>query len=97
MPWSPTQAFPHPLANIRSTSLDKKITNYLSYILLEELIWEGLGDTINSFRRKTLGLPKINRSSGPNLVSRLAIPYTYCWYAFLRLQVILLRLLGLPH
>ncbi|KAJ6085371.1 hypothetical protein N7499_005000 [Penicillium canescens] len=50
MPWSPTQAFPHPLANIQSTSLDKKITNYLSYILLEELIWEGLGDTINSFR-----------------------------------------------
>ncbi|KAJ5765727.1 hypothetical protein N7520_005286 [Penicillium odoratum] len=65
MPWSPTQAFPHPLANIQSSSLEAKITNYLSYMLLEELIWEGLGDTINAFRHKTLG--------------RLGIPYTYCW------------------
>ncbi|KAJ5298272.1 uncharacterized protein N7443_006392 [Penicillium atrosanguineum] len=74
MPWSPTQAFPHPLANIQSSSLGEKITNYLSYMLLEELIWEGLGYTINSFRRKTLGLPQIDRSSGPNLVARLGIP-----------------------
>lgn len=81
MPWSPTQAFPHPLANMQSSSLGTRFTNYLSYMLLEELIWEGLGDTINSFRRQTLGLPYIDRSSGPNLVSRLQIPYTYCWHA----------------
>ncbi|KAJ6107463.1 hypothetical protein N7523_008786 [Penicillium sp. IBT 18751x] len=48
-------------------------------MLLEELIWKGLGSTINSFRRETLSLPQIDRSSGPNLVSRLGIPYTYCW------------------
>lgn len=41
MPWSPTTAFPHPLANIASTNMEAGMTNYLSYILVEMLTWQG--------------------------------------------------------
>uniref|UniRef100_A0A0D2Y9P7 Uncharacterized protein n=1 Tax=Fusarium oxysporum (strain Fo5176) TaxID=660025 RepID=A0A0D2Y9P7_FUSOF len=41
MPYSPTQAFPHPLANIKQSNLDPKLTNYLSYGMVETLTWQG--------------------------------------------------------
>jgi sterol 3beta-glucosyltransferase len=41
MPWSPTRAFPHPLANIQNTSTDPKLANYLSYSLVQVLLWQG--------------------------------------------------------
>lgn len=41
MPWSPTQAFPHPLANIQSTDAEHNVTNFLSYALVEMLTWQG--------------------------------------------------------
>lgn len=42
MPWSPTRAFPHPLANIQNTTTDPKLANYLSYGLVQCLTWQGL-------------------------------------------------------
>ncbi|KAJ5968963.1 UDP-glucose-sterol transferase [Penicillium viridicatum] len=83
MPWSPTQAFPPPLANIKSSSLEPKLANYLSHILVETLTWQGLGDIINSFRRKSLGLEPVDVMSAPTLLPRLRIPQTYCWSAAL--------------
>ncbi|KAI9792626.1 MAG: hypothetical protein M1835_007759 [Candelina submexicana] len=56
MPWSPTQAFPHPLANIQSTNADANMSNFVSYALVEMMTWQGLGDIMNRFREKTLGL-----------------------------------------
>ena len=41
MPYSPTRAFPHPLANIKQSNLDPKTTNYLSYGMVEALTWQG--------------------------------------------------------
>jgi hypothetical protein len=41
MPYSPTQAFPHPLANIKQSNLDPNLTNYLSYGMVETLTWQG--------------------------------------------------------
>lgn len=79
MPWSPTQAFAHPLANIRSSDADMKMANYLSYIFVEMMTWQGLGDVINRFRYKTLGLERIHPTWAPGMISRLRIPYTYCW------------------
>jgi UDP:flavonoid glycosyltransferase YjiC (YdhE family) len=55
MPYSPTQAFPHPLANIQSSNADAQLTNYISYAMIEILTWQGLGDIINRFRKKCLG------------------------------------------
>jgi UDP:flavonoid glycosyltransferase YjiC (YdhE family) len=79
MPYSPTQAFPHPLANIQSTNADKNLTNYISYVLVEMLTWQGLGDLINRFRNKELGLEDINMLRAPGMLQRMRIPHTYCW------------------
>ncbi|KAL4815809.1 hypothetical protein BDW67DRAFT_185529 [Aspergillus spinulosporus] len=47
MPYSPTQVFPHPLANIQASNADPQLTNYISYALIELLSWQALGDIIN--------------------------------------------------
>lgn len=41
MPWSPTKAFPHPLAAMSYGDADKSIANYFSFITMELLTWEG--------------------------------------------------------
>ncbi|KAF2259640.1 UDP-Glycosyltransferase/glycogen phosphorylase [Lojkania enalia] len=79
MPYSPTQAFPHPLANIQSSNADPQLTNYISYAMIELLSWQVLGDIINRFRAKCLGLDPVSRIWGPGMLQRLKIPHTYCW------------------
>ncbi|KAI9171844.1 glucosyl/glucuronosyl transferase [Paramyrothecium foliicola] len=79
MPWSPTKAFPHPLANIQSSNADDVMTNYLTYTLVEMMTWQGLGDVINRFRDKALDLAPLSLIWAPGLLTRLKIPYTYCW------------------
>lgn len=79
MPYSPTQAFPHPLANIQSSNADPHITNYISYVMIELLSWQGLGDIINRFRAKCLGLDPVSSIWAPGMLQRLKIPHTYCW------------------
>lgn len=79
MPWSPTKAFPHPLANIQTVDVNPSIVNYLSYALVETMIWQGLGDLVNSLRVKRLGLSEIVPIFAPGMVSRLKVPHTYAW------------------
>ncbi|KIM93473.1 hypothetical protein OIDMADRAFT_65034, partial [Oidiodendron maius Zn] len=79
MPWSPTQSFPHPLVNLKSSNADGERTNFMSYALVEMITWQGLGDVINAFRYKILNLPPISLMWAPGLSSRLRIPFTYCW------------------
>lgn len=79
MPWSPTTAFPHPLAQLDSSRTEAGVRNYLSYTQIELLTWLGLTDIINRFRRRTLLLEPIDPTWGTNLVSRLKVPHTYCW------------------
>lgn len=79
MPYSPTQAFPHPLANIQSSNTDPHLANYMSYALIDMLTWQGLGDVINRFRLKSLGLEPISLVWAPGMLQRLGIPHTYCW------------------
>jgi hypothetical protein len=79
MPWSPTQSFPHPLANIQSSNADTNFTNFISYAIVEMMTWQGLGDIINRFRENTLSLEPIPLMQAPGLIPRLKIPYTYCW------------------
>ncbi|KAF2036520.1 putative glucosyl/glucuronosyl transferase [Setomelanomma holmii] len=78
MPYSPTQAFPHPLANIQSNA-DPQLTNYVSYAMIEVLSWQGLGDIINRFRTKCLGLDPVSLFWAPGMLQRLKVPHTYCW------------------
>jgi UDP:flavonoid glycosyltransferase YjiC (YdhE family) len=79
MPWSPTEAFPHPLANIESTNAEQTISNYVTYGLIDLLTWQGLGDIINRFRVHNLGLEPINIFYAPGMLARLKVPWTYCW------------------
>ncbi|CAO2649706.1 Nn.00g009980.m01.CDS01 [Neocucurbitaria sp. VM-36] len=79
MPYSPTQAFPHPLANIQSSNADPQLTNYISYAMIEALSWQGLGDIINRFRAKCLGLDPVSLIWAPSMLQRLKVPHTYCW------------------
>jgi UDP:flavonoid glycosyltransferase YjiC (YdhE family) len=79
MPWSPTQSFPHPLANIISSNTDPTVTNFVTYALVDMLTWQGLGDVINKFRERSLGLEPVSIMWAPGMVSRLRIPWTYCW------------------
>ncbi|KAI1761282.1 glycosyltransferase family 1 protein [Hypoxylon sp. FL1150] len=79
MPWSPTRAFPQPLANIQSSNTDPVTTNYVSYAMVEMMTWQGLGDVINRFRTKVLDLEPLSLLWAPAVLTRLRIPYTYCW------------------
>jgi hypothetical protein len=46
-PYTPTQAFPHPLANIKKTNVDPGYTNFISYPLVEMMTWQGY-DTLKN-------------------------------------------------
>lgn len=78
VPWSATTSFPHPLANIAGKSEDSKLVNYLSYLLVDIMTWQGLGDVVNSWRRG-IGLKPVPNTEGPVLASTLDVPFTYCW------------------
>jgi UDP:flavonoid glycosyltransferase YjiC (YdhE family) len=78
-PYSPTMAFPHPLANIKKTNVDPGYTNFMSYPLVEMMTWQGLGDLVNTFRVKTLGLEPVSTLWAPGQLYRLKVPYTYLW------------------
>ncbi|KAJ4842563.1 hypothetical protein Tsubulata_008507 [Turnera subulata] len=54
MPWTPTYEFPHPLARVPQSA-----GYWLSYIIVDLLIWWGIRGYINDFRRRTLKLPPI--------------------------------------
>ncbi|KAJ5505029.1 hypothetical protein N7463_007903 [Penicillium fimorum] len=78
MPWTSTRSFPHPLANLKYSTTEPKMANYLSYGIVEWLTWQGLGDVINGWR-KTIDLEPISATEGPRLAETLKIPFTYCW------------------
>lgn len=73
MPWTPTNDFPHPLARVPQN------TGYwLSYIIVESLIWWGIRGAINEFRRKKLKLAPIAYfSTYRGSISHL--PTAYMW------------------
>lgn len=54
MPWTPTYAFPHPLARVSQSA-----GYWLSYIIVDLLIWWGMRGIINDFRKRTLKLAPI--------------------------------------
>lgn len=78
MPWSPTSAFPHPLARIPPGE-HRAAKNYLSYGISGLLIWSGLGDLINDFREQTLALPPVPAGDGYALLDDHEVPFTYLW------------------
>ncbi|KAK3954229.1 hypothetical protein QBC32DRAFT_95369 [Pseudoneurospora amorphoporcata] len=78
-PYTPTQAFPHPLASIKKSNVDPGYTNWISYPLVEMMVWQGLGDLVNNFRVKTLGLDPVSTLWAPGATYRLHVPFSYLW------------------
>ena len=78
-PYSPTTAFPHPLASIKNGNVDARYTNFMSYPLVELMTWQGLGDLANKFRTETLGLDPVSTIWAPGQLYRFKVPYTYLW------------------
>ncbi|TPX54732.1 undecaprenyldiphospho-muramoylpentapeptide beta-N-acetylglucosaminyltransferase [Powellomyces hirtus] len=79
MPWTATGSFPHPLTNIDHLKAVRKRLNYASYDIMESFTWTGLGDVVNDFRTKTLGLDEMSFQQGTESISELKVPHTYCW------------------
>jgi len=78
-PYTPTSAFPHPLANVKASSTDREYTNYMTYPLIDLMTWQGLGDLVNRFRVKTLDLEPVSTLWAPGMLTRMRVPMTYLW------------------
>ncbi|KAE9177384.1 hypothetical protein PF002_g28353, partial [Phytophthora fragariae] len=78
-PWVPTMAFPHPLSNLAYTGKPQK-RNYLSYKLVDLIMWHGTEGMINEFRTEVLKLRTIrNGDLGSELLLDLEIPHAFMW------------------
>ncbi|XP_059436707.1 sterol 3-beta-glucosyltransferase UGT80A2-like isoform X2 [Corylus avellana] len=73
MPWTPTSEFPHPLSRV-----GQQIGYRLSYQIVDALIWLGIRDIINEFRKKKLKLRPVTYLQGSDS-SPLEVPYGYLW------------------
>lgn len=78
MPWCSTTDFHHPLVNVLSSNAGSGLNNVLSYALFELVTWQGVGDLINDFRKETLGLRSLSLRTGPGILERVKVPWTYC-------------------
>jgi len=80
-PWVPTKAFPHPLACMSYGKENQWSTeNYLSYQLVERMMWMSLEPFINNFRTTKLKLPPIRRGEhGWNLLNTHKVPFVKMW------------------
>ncbi|KAG4992639.1 hypothetical protein JHK87_026096 [Glycine soja] len=73
MPWTPTSEFPHPLSHVK-----QPIGYRLSYQIVDALIWLGMRDLINEFRKKKLKLKPITYLSG-SYTHPFDVPHGYIW------------------
>lgn len=78
-PYTPTKSFPHPLASIKKSNVDPAYTNFMSYPLVEMMVWQGLGDLVNDLRVKTLGLDPVSTLWAPGALYRMNVPFAYLW------------------
>ncbi|KAK5685505.1 hypothetical protein LTS10_003584 [Elasticomyces elasticus] len=70
-----------PLATIvkQKSNVDANYVNFMSYGLVEMMTWQGLGDIVNRFRERTLGLDPVSSHWAPGALFRMQVPYTYLW------------------
>ncbi|XP_021857479.2 sterol 3-beta-glucosyltransferase UGT80A2 [Spinacia oleracea] len=73
MPWTPTSEFPHPLSRVK-----QPVAYRLSYQVVDVLIWLGIRDLINEFRKKTLKLRPVTYLK-PSYSAPPDTPYGYIW------------------
>ncbi|KAL7128260.1 hypothetical protein ABFS83_14G304300 [Erythranthe nasuta] len=74
IPWTPTYAFPHPLARVPQSA-----GYWLSYIFVDLLIWWGVRGFINDLRKNKLHLAPIATYFDTYHVSISHLPTSYMW------------------
>ncbi|KAI8008186.1 Sterol 3-beta-glucosyltransferase UGT80A2 [Camellia lanceoleosa] len=72
MPWTPTSEVSHPFSRVK-----QQVGYRLSYQIVDALIWLGIWDIINEFRKKKLKLRPVTYLSGS--YSSPDVPYGYLW------------------
>lgn len=80
MPWTATSAFPHPLTRLPQGE-HHPVRNFLSYGVVNTLMWTGVADIVNGFREQTLGLEPLGVVEGAALLDDLEVPFTYLFPA----------------
>ncbi|RSH91524.1 hypothetical protein EHS25_009823 [Saitozyma podzolica] len=78
IPWSPTTAFPHPLAKLRSNA-EHRLTSFLSYPLVDSALWSAHGRDVSTFAKNTLGVAAVKNDFGSAAIDMLKIPWVYGW------------------
>lgn len=73
MPWTATSEFPHPLSRVKQS-----VANRLSYQVVDGLIWLGIRDVVNDFRKKKLKLRRLTYLSNSNSFHS-DVPFGYIW------------------
>ncbi|KAM0949565.1 putative sterol 3-beta-glucosyltransferase [Dioscorea sansibarensis] len=73
MPWTPTSEFPHPLSRVKQPAGYR-----LSYQIVDSMIWLGIRDMINDFRKRKLKLRPVTYLSGSH-TSGSDAPHAYIW------------------
>ncbi|KAJ0967222.1 hypothetical protein J5N97_024139 [Dioscorea zingiberensis] len=73
MPWTPTSEFPHPLSRVKQPAGYR-----LSYQIVDSMIWLGIRDMINDFRKRKLKLRPVTYLSGSH-TSASDAPHAYIW------------------
>jgi len=78
-PWIPTKAFPHPLSCLPyNTGWSPE--NFLSYQLVDRMLWVGLEATINALRTQKMGLAAIGVGEGGwNMLNNHKVPFAKMW------------------
>lgn len=71
MPWTRSKAYPH--AFIVPDQKRGGSYNLLTHVMFENIFWKGISGQVNSWREKTLGLPKTNLSK----LQQSRIPFIY--------------------
>ncbi|KAJ5639533.1 uncharacterized protein N7484_007395 [Penicillium longicatenatum] len=78
-PWTPTREFANPLAQIQvDECVDREMQNYLSFLFIEESLWNEVSHVVDHFRQGILGLPSLPAGRGV-LLRQLDISHTYLW------------------
>ncbi|MFN8542759.1 MAG: glycosyltransferase [Candidatus Binatia bacterium] len=80
MPWTPTSAFPHPMTRLVQGAAHP-VRNFLSYGVVDALVWAGVRDVVNAFRERTLGLAPLDAGEGVALLNDNEVPFTYLFPA----------------
>ncbi|KAF9919748.1 Sterol 3-beta-glucosyltransferase [Linnemannia zychae] len=72
-PWTRTRSFPHPFA-VAERNLGRGY-NYMTFVMMDQVLWKGISGQINQWRKKRLGL-------APTTLEKMEahrVPCLYSW------------------